>query len=314
MKPYAFGIDLGGTTCKIGFFNTQGEVLDKWEIPTRKEEDGKYILPDIAASIKEKMAEKGVDIDQVWAAGIGVPGPALENGTVNECVNLGWGVTPVNIILSELLGGIPVAVANDANAAALGELWKGGARGYKDIVMVTLGTGVGGGIILNSQIVHGTYGAAGEIGHMMMSTTETEQCKCGKCGCLEQYCSASGIVRMARIKLATVTRPSILREKDDVTLTAKDVFDAAKAEDPLALELIEEFGMTLGRALSLISSVVDPQAIVIGGGVSKAGKILIDVVEKYYRKYVFLGSRDTKFVLATLGNDAGMYGAVKMVL
>ncbi|RHV89620.1 ROK family protein [Lachnospiraceae bacterium OF09-33XD] len=312
MKQYAIGIDVGGTTVKIGLFRTEGELLKKWEIRTRTEQEGRFILPDAAASVRKSLENEGISLSEVEGVGIGVPGAVLESGVVNRCVNLGWGVVDVAAEFSGLLDGLPVQVGNDANVAALGEMWKGGGQGFQNMVMVTLGTGVGGGVILNERIVHGAFGAAGEIGHICMSDTETECCGCGKRGCLEQYASASGIARMAEKKLLEDDRPTSLRELEKVT--AKDIFAAAKAGDILAMELVEDLGSMLGKALSFISCVVDPQAFVIGGGVSGAGSILTDTIQKYYRKSAFHASEETKFVLATLGNDAGIYGAVRQVL
>ncbi len=309
MNQYAFGIDLGGTTVKIGFFSSEGILLDKWEIPTRKENNGEQILPDIGRAVLSYLEEHGLSAGDLLGVGIDVPGAVLEEGIVNRCANLGWGVVHVADELSGMLGGIPIRVANDANAAALGEISR--LREYSSIVMVTLGTGVGGGVIQNRQIVTGAFGAAGEIGHIPVCPEETEVCGCGKKGCLEQYASATGIVRLARKKLQETDRDSLLRQNGE--LSARKVLDAAKAGDELALELLEEVGEYLGRALASISCVLDPQAFVIGGGVSRAGEILINVIRKYYRKYAFHASRDTAFLLATLGNDAGMYGAVHML-
>lgn len=313
MGKFAFGIDLGGTTVKLGLFDTAGTLLESWEIPTRKENSGEMILPDIAAAIRSKMAEKGIAAAEVEGIGIDVPGPVLKESTVNTCVNLGWGVLNVAKALKDLLGlDVKVKVCNDANAAALGEMWVGGGKGYKSIVMVTLGTGVGGGIIMNGKILEGTHGAGGEIGHMHIMDGETIPCNCGICGCLEQYTSATGIVRHAHEVLRTNERPTVL--VDSTALSAKDVFDAAKSGDEVALEIVEFFGEILGKGLARIAAVVDPDAFVIGGGVSKAGQIIIDTAHKYYNVYAFHATRDCAFRLASLGNDAGMYGAVKMVL
>ena len=312
MKPYAFGIDLGGTTVKCGFFKNDGSLIEKWEIPTIKDNGGVQILPDIAAAIKGKLSERNVSPEDVEGVGIGVPGPVLANGVVNGCVNLGWGVFNVAEELSGLLGGIPVVAANDANVAALGEQWKGGGEGRQNVVMVTLGTGVGGGIIVGGRILAGGHGAAGEIGHIQMKKDETAVCGCGKKGCLEQYASATGIVRMAHLALKEERKqPSLLDGKE---VTSKEIFDAAKAGDDAALSLVDTLGEMLGTALAHITAVVDPDVIVIGGGVSKAGQILIDAITKHYRTAAFHACRDTEFKLAVLGNDAGMYGAVRMVL
>ncbi len=312
MAEYAFGIDVGGTTVKCGLFNVKGDLLEKWEIPTRKEDGGKYILGDIADAIKDKCREKGLKKEDILGVGIGVPGPVLEDGIVNNCVNLGWGVVDVKETLSGLLDEIPVAVGNDANVAALGEQWKGGGSGYKNVVLVTLGTGVGGGIIIGGKIIPGSHGAGGEIGHIQVDKNETVPCNCGKKGCLEQYASATGVVRMAKRYLAKSKKTTVL--KDDETLSAKTVFDAAKANDAAALDVVEQFGERLGTALAAINCVVDPEVVVIGGGVSKAGQIILDVVQKYYIPAAFNACRNCLFKLAELGNEAGMYGAVRMVL
>lgn len=310
MKKYCFGIDIGGTTVKCGFFNTDGEVLDKWEIKTRTEDNGVNIVPDVADAIKDKIAEKGIALDEIAGVGVGVPGPVDEEGNVPVAVNLHWGFVPLSKELSELTG-LPVKVGNDANVAALGEMWKGGGVGYHNVVMVTLGTGVGGGIIINGQIVTGSNGAGGEIGHIHVDDSIEETCNCGNRGCLEQVASATGIVYLAKKKLAASDAPSVLRDGE---VSAKTVFDAVKAGDVLAQEVAEEFGRYLGFACANIAGVIDPQVFVIGGGVSKAGSVLFDYITKYYRKYVFSACRNAKFALAELGNDAGIFGAARMVL
>lgn len=310
MRTYCFGIDVGGTTVKMGLFTTEGELLDKWEIPTRKEDGGAYILNDVAASVEAKLAEKNIAKDDVAGAGIGVPGPTLDTGYVSICVNLGWkDKNPANE-LSELLS-IPVKAGNDANVAALGEMWKGGGEGYLDVVLLTLGTGVGGGIIIDGHAVVGAHGAGGEIGHITVRDDETEACGCGRKGCLEQYASATGLVRLAKRYFEKNTKNSILTGKE---ITAKEVFDAAKAGDAAALEITEEFGAYLGQALVNLAATVDPAVFVIGGGVSKAGDILLETVRKYFYDHAFYGNQKTKITLATLGNDAGIYGAAKQVL
>ncbi len=310
---YAFGIDVGGTTIKHGLFDAQREtLLESWEIPTRTEENGRYILGDVAASVKARMEEKGISASEVAGLGIGVPGPVLETGVVNQAVNLHWGVMDVREILSDALNGMTVKVGNDANVAALGEQWKGGGQGYQNVVLVTLGTGVGGGLILDGKIVSGSHGAGAEIGHMKVEEHEPDACNCGKHGCLEQYASASGIVRVTRKKLAETKKATVL--KDDDRLSAKLIFDAAKENDAFALSMVDAFGRKLGEALAQIAAVVDPEVFVIGGGVSRAGEIILEAVEKYYAPAAFHACRTTVFKLAKLGNDAGMYGAVRMVL
>lgn len=310
MEKYCFGVDLGGTTVKIGLFNPQGEVLEKWEIPTRTEDKGSHILPDIAAAVQTKMQEKSIEKEAVIGVGIGVPGPINDEGVIFKAVNLGWDVMNINEILGGMLG-VPVKAGNDANVAALGEMWCGGGKGYENMVLVTLGTGVGGGIIINGSILTGSTGAGGEIGHIHMNDAEPDACGCGNHGCLEQYASATGIVRLAKRKLAVTTEETVLRNEE---VTAKSVFDAVKAQDKVAIEIAEEFGSYLGKGLASIAAVVNPQAFVIGGGVSKAGTVIFDYVEKYYKQYVFHGCRNVDFKLATLGNDAGIFGAAKLVL
>ena len=313
MKSYAVGVDVGGTTVKIGIFRTSGDLLLKWEIVTDKKDGGRNILPDIADSIKSMLSNKGISLDEIQGVGIGIPGAILNRSIVNRAVNLGWDVVPVKDQLEQLFDGkINVLVGNDANVAALGEMWQGGGKGFKDIVMVTLGTGVGGGIIINEQILDGTFGAAGEIGHMPVNPQETRVCGCGKKGHLEQYASATGIANTAKAVVSSTKEETELKGLDSIT--AKDVFDAAKRGDKVALGIVDYTAEILGRGLAMVAAVVDPQAFVIGGGVSKAGPILTDSIQKYYRKYAFHASEDTKFVLATLGNDAGIYGAVRMVL
>lgn len=312
MKKYCFGIDVGGTTVKMGLFTTEGELLDKWEIPTRKEDGGAYILNDVAASVEAKLAEKNIAKDDVAGAGIGVPGPTLDTGYVSICVNLGWkDKNPANE-LSELLS-IPVKAGNDANVAALGEMWKGGGEGYLDVVLLTLGTGVGGGIIINGEIAPSHRGVGGELGHITVNPDEEATCNCGNHGCLEQYASATGVVRIAKKLLAASKEESSLRTLE--TVTAKDVFDAAKAGDHLAVEAVEVLGKYLGLVVANVALTVDPDVFVIGGGVSKAGQVLIDVITKYYHKFAkIIGNNKAKVVLAKLGNDAGIYGAARMVL
>lgn len=311
MKKYAFGVDIGGTTCKMGLFDTSGRLLDKWEIPTNKENRGAGILSDVAAAVEAKLVKEGIGKDEVAGIGVGVPGPVNSQGVVSGCVNVGWGTVDVEAELGSLTG-FAVKAGNDANVAALGEMWQGGAKGCKDVIMVTLGTGVGGGIIVDGKVVAGFDGAGGEIGHITIDPAEQETCNCGRRGCLEQYTSATGIVRLAKKKLAADPRETSLRNHEP--LTARDIFDEAKAKDAAALELVDEVCKILGTALSNIACVVNPEVIVIGGGVSKAGEILTERVQKYYKEAAFPACRETRFALAGLGNDAGMYGCVQMLL
>ncbi|MCD8299557.1 MAG: ROK family glucokinase [Clostridiales bacterium] len=313
MKKFAFGVDIGGTTVKMGLFEADGTLCDTWEIPTRTENNGESILGDIAESVLETIRKKDILPEQVEGIGMGVPGPVGADGTVYKCVNLGWGIFNVEQEM-QALSGFPAKAGNDANVAALGEMWMGGGKGYRDMVMVTLGTGVGGGIILDGKIVPGFNGAAGEIGHIPVRDDEPEACGCGKHGCLEQYASANGVARMANLYLKENKCESSLRGVAPEDMTSKEVFDAAKAGDAVALQIADDFGKILGRALAQISCVINPQAFVLGGGMAKAGDIVTEAVRKYYVQYAFHAARGTLFKLATLGNDAGIYGGVKMIL
>ena len=269
MGTYCFGIDVGGTTVKCGLFRTDGTLVEKWEIPTRKENNGDQILPDVAAAVKAKIEEKGISKDDVEGVGIGVPGPVNSKGEVDRAVNLYWGYKDVAGEMEELTG-LPAKAGNDANVAALGEAWKGAAAGSSDVIMVTLGTGVGGGIIVDGKIVTGHHGAGGEIGHANVDHHETESCNCGNKGCLEQFASATGIVRMAKKELAVSAEKSVLRDVENIS--AKAVLDAFKENDPVAVATMKKVGEQLGGALAIISCVTDPETIVIGGGVSKASR------------------------------------------
>ena len=308
---YGFGIDLGGTTVKLARFDMAGNLLCKWEIPTDRRENGKNILPDIAKAIHDHLTSEGIAPADVIGLGIGVPGAVLPDGTVNKCINLGWGVFNIQKEL-ETLTGFPVAAGNDATVAALGECWKGGGAGYSTLVFATLGTGVGGGIVVDGKVIHGVHGAGGEIGHLVLNREETEPCGCGKYGCVEQYCSATGIVRLAKKHLAETQKASCLRSLEE--LTCKDIFDGAKAGDPEAAAIAEQYFRYLGEFLANVCCVIDPEVIVLGGGVSKAGAFLTEGVKKYYRQYVFHTTRDIEIKLAELGNDAGAYGAYKLIL
>ena len=311
MSQYVFGVDIGGTTVKLGLFNKAAELLDKWEIPTVKVNGGEQILPDVAKSILKKMEEKGIAKSDIIGIGVGAPGAVDEEGTmVGGAVNLGWGVLNIPQILREYLD-VPVKAANDANVAALGEMWQGGGKGHRNMVAVTLGTGVGGGIIVEGKILTGATGAGGEIGHIHMEDNETELCGCKKKGCLEQYASATGIVRLAKRRLAEDDKPSCLREGE---ISAKTVFDGVKAGDEVAIEIAERIGNYLGKGLAMVACTVNPEVFVIGGGVSKAGEILLSFIKPSFEKYVFSPCKKVEFALAKLGNDAGIYGAAALVI
>lgn len=307
---YCFGVDIGGTTVKMGIFELEGKILDKWEIPTRTENKGENILPDIAKAIEEKIQSMNLKREDIQGIGMGVPAPVTEDGVVKNTANLGWGYKEVTREMQELTG-FPAKAGNDANVAALGEMWLGAGKGHENVVMVTLGTGVGGGIILGGKILTGQNGAGGEIGHICVNYEETESCGCGKQGCLEQYASATGITRLAKRRLAKNEDASLLRTQE---ISSKTVFDALKEGDAVAEEIVEEFGAYLGHAMANVAVIVDPAVIVIGGGVSKAGEILLGYVEKNFQEKAFFADKVTKFVLAQLGNDAGICGAAKLII
>ena len=314
MKEYAFGIDLGGTTAKIGLFTTSGALLEKWEVATDTSNAGEHILENLAAAVLGKMKEKSIQPEQVEGVGIGVPGPVLDSSIVPiVCANLGgWGERNVSAQLSCLLDGLKVLVGNDANVAALGEIWMGAAKGAKNAVMVTLGTGVGGGVVVNGKVIDGVHGAGGEIGHITVNRHETATCGCGKRGCLEQYSSATGVVRcMKKLLDENPDTPCVLRGTE---FAAKDVFDAARNGDALAAREVDEMSDTLGMALANIASTVDPEAFLVGGGVARAGDVLFAPLNKHFQEYAFKSCREIPIKQASLGNDAGIYGAVRLIV
>lgn len=308
---YGFGVDVGGTTIKLGYFDTDGNMLDKWVIPTNTADNGRSVLPDISSSLESYIAGKKLERSSIIGIGLGIPGPVTDDGVVHTCVNLGWGMFNVEDELKRLTG-FRVKASNDANAAALGEMWRGGAEGHNSLFMVTLGTGIGCGIILNGRLLTGVHGAAGEFGHMPVHRIERRICGCGKSNCLESYASGIGFANTGKLRTAGYEGETMLRGFDPIS--AKDIFDCAAAGDSLSLELVDELGMLLGEALSVATGICDPGLIVLGGGVSHAGQPLIDVIKKHFLKTAFHACRDTQFVLATLGGDAGKYGAMKLLL
>lgn len=314
MKEYAFGIDLGGTTAKIGLFTTTGDLLEKWEVPTDTSDQGARILPNLAAAVQDKMAQRSLRPDQIEGVGLGVPGPVQDSSVVAiVCANLGgWGDCDAGAQLSQLLGGLRVQVGNDANVAALGEIWMGAAKGCRSAVMVTLGTGVGGGVVADGKLIEGVHGAGGEIGHITVNPQETAQCGCGKHGCLEQYSSATGVVRcMNKLLEHNPDVPCTLRGRD---FAAKDVFDAARSGDKLAQQEVEDMTLTLALALGNIAAITDPEMFLVGGGVARAGDVLLEPLSRHYQANAFLSCRNTPIRLASLGNDAGIYGAVRLIV
>lgn len=312
-NTYCVGVDIGGTTVKIGLFHVSGRLEDKWEIPTDHADGGLHILEEVAQSIQEHVFQKGLSKEDILGIGVGVPGPVQPDGHVEVCVNLGWmDIYPAKILSQLLGGGVECYVGNDANVAALGEMWQGGGKGHDNIIFVTLGTGVGGGIIVNGRIVAGSHGLGGEIGHIHIREEEKEICNCGGTGCLEQVASATGIVREARRILEKYPQASSMRAFK--TLTCKDVCDCAKQGDELAVLTMETCMRYLGWALSILTHVCDPQVFVLGGGVSAAGEWLTKLVQKTYDRLTPLLHEKPQVTLAMLGNDAGIYGAARLAL
>ncbi|MEL3972805.1 ROK family glucokinase [Rossellomorea oryzaecorticis] len=316
-EKWLVGVDLGGTTTKIAFLSKYGELLHKWEIPTDKSDNGKNIIVDIAKALDRKLEELDQSKDKLLGIGMGAPGPVdMAKGIIYEAVNLGWDKnTPLKDLL-EVETGLPAVIDNDANCAALGEMWKGAGDGAKDLVCVTLGTGVGGGVITNGDIVHGVRGAGGEIGHITVVPQGGFQCNCGKTGCLETVASATGVVRLANEKLDSTTTHSILRDlrTEAGVISAKDVFDAARSNDELAASVVDQLAFYLGLALANLGNVLNPEKIVLGGGVSRAGDILLKPAVNYFEQFSFPTVRtSTGLSIATLGNDAGVIGAAWLV-
>ena len=309
---YCFGIDIGGTTVKIGLVAETGEIVTRWEVPTRKGSDPAGLLEDVKTSLENCMAEKNMEKADILGIGMAAPGPVTEDGVLHGCVNIGWGDVDLDDLAEDVIGISPVRIGNDARVAALGEAAYGAGQDAESMLMVTLGTGVGGGVVLDGKILMGMSGVAGEIGHMTIDPYETETCGCGKKGCLEQYASATGMVRAAERFLKEKDLDSVLRQKEAVS--AKDLWDAAKAGDKLANEIVDFVCDRLGSALANAIYLVDTEMIVIGGGVCAAGQFLLDKVENAYNGKVFAHSRNKKFALAKLGNDAGIMGAAALIL
>lgn len=316
-EKWLVGVDLGGTTTKLAFISLYGEILHKWEIPTDVSNEGKNITVNIAKAIDAKLEEIGHSKSEILGIGMGAPGPVdLATGVIFEAVNLGWREPYPLKDLLEVETSLPAVVDNDANCAALGEMWKGAGNGAKDLVCVTLGTGVGGGVITNGNIVHGVSGAAGEIGHITSIAEGGAPCNCGKTGCLETIASATGIVRIAVELLTSHPSEGVLSAVFNETgiVTAKDVFDAAQRRDELALKAVNTVALHLGIALANIANTLNPEKIVLGGGVSKAGAVLLDPVKEQFLRHSFPRvAQSTEISIATLGNDAGVIGAAWLI-
>lgn len=311
---YIFGIDIGGTACKLGLFHEDGTLLEKWQIPTDRANGGMNVFTDLAAAVDSKLEEKSINREDVIGIGAGVPASISGEGVVQKCPALGWSNFNVADKITEVIG-FPAVCGNDANLAASGEAWKGANHSYSDVVFVTLGTGVGGGIICNGKILQGAHGCSGELGHIKVNPAETREDGCGGHGCLQQYASATGIANLAEEALTArgdEAKGTYLYGR--IKVNAKNVFDGAKKGDEICLDVVDKFGEILGRALAGICVVFDPEVVIIGGGVSAAGDILIDAVRKHYVEWAFPPCADMEFRLASLGNDAGIYGCAKMVI
>ncbi|GAA3615058.1 ROK family glucokinase [Secundilactobacillus similis DSM 23365 = JCM 2765] len=317
MAKSLIGIDLGGTTTKIAFVSHEGDITQKWSIPTDVSENGKHIVPNIIASLKKTMTDSGYTKDQFMGIGMGTPGAVdIENGTVIGAFNLNWKTTQHVRDEIQAAIGLQLVLENDANVASLGEFWKGAGEKDEDVIFVTLGTGVGGGVIAGGRLLHGVNGGAGELGHITVQPNGY-LCTCGKRGCLEQYSSATGIVHVAKDMAAEFTGKSRLKELFDnhEDVTSKMVVYLADNGDILANRIIDRVSFYLGLALANCANTLNPANIIIGGGVSAAGNTLLGPTTRYFQENTFPAVRDsTRIKLAQLGNDAGAIGAASLAL
>jgi len=308
-QEWLLGIDLGGTTVKLAFVNKEGIIEDKWEIPTNLADNGIHIVSEIASSVKENIAKWPGAI--LVAAGMGAPGPVdFETGCIYVAVNIGWRNYPLKASLERELG-IPVVVDNDANMASFGEFWKGAGEGTNDLVCITLGTGVGGGIIANQELVHGISGAGGELGHITAIPEGGAPCNCGKTGCIETIASATGIVRLSLEEINK--KPESLLAKryhEQGMITAKDLFECVEHQDEASTAVLDKVAKYLGLTAAHVGNCINPDKIVFGGGVSRAGEILLAPVRAYFQQFAFPRvAESTILECASLGNDAGVIGA-----
>lgn len=308
-RKYIYGVDIGATSVKLGFFTESEQLLEKWQLPSRTDGDSAAMFFEIVQSLQKNMAANSVRQTDIIGMGVGVPGTVDGFGAVHGSVNLGWKTVAIKDALESLCQ-FSVRVENDANAAALGEFWQGAAKGYDSIAMLTLGTGVGGALILDGKLQKGANGCAGEVGHICVRHDETLHCGCGACGCLEQYASATGLVRLA--KQEAMSAKSTLMTPD--SLSAKSVFEAAQAGDAAALAAVDCMAEMLGRALNCIAVVCDPQVFIIGGGVSAAGEFLRESICHHYRGMAFGAAGNSDIKIALLKNDAGIWGAADLFL
>ena len=311
MGMYCFGIDVGGTSVKCGLFLTNGTLVEQWEIPTRLENNGSSILPDVADAIKTKLDERGITKDNVDGVGIGIPGPVNENGEVPMAVNLHWGFNAVASELSALTG-LPAKAANDANIAALGEAWKGAAEGAKNVILVTLGTGVGGGIIIGGRIYDGMRGAGAELGHTLL-VMDGEPCTCGRRGCWEAYSSATALIRQTKEAMGKNLDSAMwtLVDGDINKVDGRTAFNAMRKNDPAGIKVVDTYIHYLAMGITNMINLFQPEILCVGGGIGNEGESLLEPVRKIVNQehYSVHSVVQTRICSAKLGNDAGIIGA-----
>lgn len=306
MGRFTFGVDIGGTAVKVGLFSDTEELISQWQIPTRLVDHGAQILSDVKIAAEGILDGNGLTWADVAGIGLAVPGPVTEDGIVPLAVNLGWTDVNVRDEMKKLTGIERIAVGNDAKTAALGEYRKGGWEAYHSMVLITLGTAVGGAVILDGQVLSGAFGAAGELSHIQVDPHETEPCACGRCGHLQQYVSTEAILKRYRQRCGCSAEvPN--------DLSVKDIFDAARSGERTALETIDEMAEKLGSAMAAVSCVIDPELYLIGGGISKAGEFLLEKLRAEFKKQAVPVSAAARIEAAKMGNDAGIWGAMYLV-
>lgn len=311
-KKYVFGADIGGTAVKVGLFDEKGNLVDHWQIPTLLKDQGAVILSDVYTAMDGMLDIHDLNWANVVGIGLAVPGPVTEDGFVPAAVNLGWKNYGVKKEMQRLTSISNICVENDAKAAALGEYWKGGWGDFRSAVMITIGTAIGGAVILDGKVLRGAFGAAGELSHIQVNPAETVPCACGKCGHLQQYVSTDAILTSVKQRLSASDQPSFLHLIADITV--KDVFDAAKAGDNIALESVEKMARLLARAMAMVSCVIDPELFIIGGGVSNAGEFLLELLRREFRKTALTMCENARIEAANTGSNAGIYGAAAPLL
>ena len=314
MAKTVFGVDIGGSSLKFGAFGEDGSLIEKWSVPTDLGDGGERIIPDTAASIRDRCALMGLSVSDIAGIGVGIPGAVGHDGWVNGAVNLGWGLKNVEGELAVACG-VPVKAENDANAALLGEAYAGAAKDSGDIIMITLGTGVGGGIISGGRLIKGAAGSGAEIGHINVDPEETEYCSCGARGCLEQYCSIRGLTRIASRLLQTFPSGSRLREMSasQTGFSVRELFDAARAGDEIAGLAVNIACGYLGRGAACAANITNPSVILIGGGISGSADMIIERMKPAFDHYIFPACRGVDIRPAALGNDAGIIGASRLI-